>query len=102
MGFILNRPLKVQLHEILDIETPNSFPLYSGGPVAQGRAGKGCDGARSHEKQRLLIAQLRVRQRQVWKVEVTAAMALATRLQLLRCCCLWEFRERLERLNLCI
>ena len=35
MGFILNRPLKVQLHDILDIETPNSFPIYSGGPVAQ-------------------------------------------------------------------
>ena len=35
MGFILNRPLKVKLQEILDIETPNSFPLYSGGPVAQ-------------------------------------------------------------------
>ncbi|MGB1051057.1 MAG: YqgE/AlgH family protein [Chitinophagales bacterium] len=35
MGFILNRPLKVELHEVLDIETPHSFPLYSGGPVAQ-------------------------------------------------------------------
>lgn len=35
MGFILNRPLKVQLHDILDIDTPNTFPIYSGGPVAQ-------------------------------------------------------------------
>ena len=35
LGFILNRPLEVQLQDILDIDTPHTFPLYSGGPVAQ-------------------------------------------------------------------
>ena len=33
-GFILNRPLEVQLQDILDIDTPY-LPLYSGGPVAR-------------------------------------------------------------------
>lgn len=38
LGYILNQPINVLLHDVLDIEEgdPNvSFPLYFGGPVAQ-------------------------------------------------------------------
>ena len=35
MGFILNRPLPLQLNEVLNIDFPQKFQLYHGGPVAQ-------------------------------------------------------------------
>jgi putative transcriptional regulator len=33
LGFILNRRLKIGLKEVMEIDVPNDFPLYLGGPV---------------------------------------------------------------------
>lgn len=35
MGFILNRPLSIELNELLNLDIPQHFQLYQGGPVAQ-------------------------------------------------------------------
>lgn len=35
MGFIMNKPLKVQVKDLITNLTEADFPLYLGGPVAQ-------------------------------------------------------------------